>query len=120
MIQSRPSPPRRHDVCSGRFSSVPGSATACNPRGAARRPVAKTHPGRDQPVADLRKGKNAQHRDRRQLQQLTATLPFEFFIFESSDHNGPSREPTLAQNEMRMEGLSFKVVVGYLGFTNGK
>src|ERR1035438_5102762 len=56
---------------------------------AAGRPVAETNSGRNQAVAHLGEGENAQRGDRRQLKQLTATLPLEVLVFESSDHVGP-------------------------------
>ena len=102
----------------------------------ARRPVAETNSSRNQPVAHLGKRKNTQRSDRRQLEQLPPALPFEFFVFESSDHVGPSaknsrrdgarpvslhaetrtgnqapNEQTLAHNAMRRRELSFKVAL---------
>src|SRR6266403_2478619 len=57
---------------------------------AAGRPVAETNSSRNQPVAHLRERKNAQRGDGCQFEELQATLPLEFLVFESSDHAGPS------------------------------
>src|SRR3981081_3935154 len=56
----------------------------------SRRPVAETNSGRNHPVAHLGERKNAQCSDGRQFEQLPATLPLEFLVFESSCHLGPS------------------------------
>src|ERR1700674_6030010 len=68
----------------------------------ARRPVAEANSGRNQPVAHLGKRKNAQGSDGRQFEQLPTTLPLEFFVFESSDHVGPSR--WLRKNSLCKDG----------------
>src|SRR5229473_5013636 len=66
------------------------------------RPVAEANPGRNQSVAHLGERKNAQRRDRRQFEQLPATLPLEFLVFESSDHVGPSNR--LRKNSLCRDG----------------
>src|SRR5260370_39577426 len=68
----------------------------------ARRPVAEANSGRNQPVAHLGKRKNAQRSDGRQFEQLPTALPLEFFVFESSDHVGPSR--WLRKNSLCRDG----------------
>jgi len=49
-------------------------------------PVAEPNSGRNQAVAHPGKGKHSQGCDRRKFEQLAATLPFKFLIFEPSDH----------------------------------
>jgi pentapeptide MXKDX repeat protein len=55
-----------------------------------KKDFAETNSSRHQPVAHPGEGKRAQRSHRRQFEQLTATLPFEFLVFESSDHVLPS------------------------------
>src|ERR1700687_1040582 len=114
------------------------------------RPVAEMNSSRNQPVAHLGERKNAQRGHRRQFEQLPATLPLEFFVFESRDHAGPSgktssvetglapshcvprhgirastgnqasNEQTLAHNAMRKREVSFKVVDAPLSLVVGR
>src|SRR5271154_765743 len=56
----------------------------------ARCPIAETNSGGDEAVAHPGECEDAQNSDGCQFEELTATLAFEFLVFESCDHFFPS------------------------------
>ena len=60
-------------------------------------PIAEANSFLNQTVPQLRDRERSQDGDGSKLEQLAATLPLEFLVVESSDHERPSREQTLTQ-----------------------